>query len=338
MIPHSRPSLGEEEVAAVMRVVQSGMIAEGPEVAALEQELAAREEVPRAAAVAHGTGAIHLSLLALGIGAGDRVLIPSYACISLLNPVAYVGAEAVLVDCLPDRPDMDLQQACRRADADPRIRAAIVPHMFGRHAPVAELANRVAVIEDSTHSLGHPAPLLGETRVASFFATKLMAGGEGGIVLCRRSELHQTICDLRSYDERPDWIPRFNYKMTDMSAALVRVQLSRLDAFLERRAALAQYYAEQLKSRVELQPGQVHYRFLILCNESERIMGELQALGIGVRRPVFRPIHRYLNQPDGEFPQSTSFWNRCLSLPLYPTMSEDQAAQVVAALRQCGLT
>jgi len=329
-IPHSRPLIGDEEARAAAEVVASSMLAEGPEVAALEQALADFEHLPHAAAVAHGTGGLHLSLLALGIGPGDRVLIPSYSCVSLLNPVAYAGAEAVLLDTLPDSPDVDLQQALALAEQDRSIRAAIIPHIFGRRQPLSRLTERLAVIEDSTHSLGADWPLEGATRVVSFFATKMLAGGEGGVVLTRRRELDQAVRDRRSYDEREDWIARYNCKMTDLSATILRVQLRRLPAFVERRRSLARYYAENLPYALAPTPEQVPYRFVLLLPQAvDEIMARLQERGIGARRPVFRNLHRYLGKPDEQFPHAQSFWERALSLPLYPALTDEQARRVV---------
>jgi dTDP-4-amino-4,6-dideoxygalactose transaminase len=317
-------------------VVASGHLAEGPEVAALERELGAQEGLAHACALAHGTGGLHLSLLALGVGPGHKVLIPSYACVSLLNPVAYVGAQPVLVDSCPGLPDMDLEQALELASQDPSIRAAIVPHLFGRHLAVDALAERLAVIEDSTHSLGHPAPLRGELRVASFFATKLIAGGEGGVVLTRRADLAACVRDLHSYDEREQWIPRYNYKMTDVSAAILRVQLARLPGFLARRQHIARFYQQHLPHALPAQPDQVYYRFLLLLpGPVDPLMNRLQEAGISSRRPVFRTLHRYLGLPDAQYPHAQSFWERALSLPLHPELTSEQAQRVVEEVQRC---
>lgn len=330
MIPHSRPLLGDEEVQAVAAVTSSGMLAGGRQVEAFEQELAHTENLPYAAAVAHGTGGLHLSLLALGIGPADKVLIPSYSCVSLLNPVAYTGAQPVLVDCLPDTPDMDLRAALQMARADSRIRAAIVPFMLGRTQDVSELAQHLSVVEDATHTLGSPLPLRGQARVFSFFATKMLAGGEGGAVVTRNRELDATVRDLRSYDEREDWKPRFNCKMTDLSASILRVQLKRLPDFLARRRQLAQLYS-QLPYTL---PNETNYRFILLVpGSADDLMHRLQARGVNARRPVFRNLHRYLNLPDADFPHAQDFWERALSLPCYPALSDAEAERVLEVVR-----
>lgn len=140
--------------------------------------------------------------------------------------------------------------------------------------------------------------------MVSFFATKLLAGGEGGVVLTRRPELARVVRDLRSYDEREEWIPRYNYKMTDIAAAILRVQLSRLRGFLARRSEIASFYQQHLPQALPHQPDQVYYRFLLLlANSVDPLMHRLDKAGIATRRPVFRTLHRYLGLPDQHFPQ-----------------------------------
>ena len=337
-IPHSRPLIGEAEAEQVYRVVTSGMLAAGPEVEAFEQELAAALGPGSVSAVSHGTGALHLALLALGAGPGKSVLLPSYSCVSLLNSIVYTGATPVAVDCLKDTPDVDLAQLVGKLRDD--TVAAVVPHLFGRVVDLTSIRRRVPILEDATHAVGAPrAGRVGQACVYSFYATKMLAGGEGGAVWSRLDRIHKLVRDRRSYDYRSDWIPRFNYKMTDMSAALLRGQLRRLSAFLERRRQLAAFYRAELSGihdvlLPEAQPGEVHYRFVLRVRsrplaEVERALREL---GIGVARPVFRTIHHCLKEPAGNYPHSQRWWREALSIPIYPALSDQQAERVVAGL------
>jgi perosamine synthetase len=338
-IPHSKPLLGADEANAAHRVVLSGMLAEGAETRALETELQRCWDVAEAASVAHGTAGLHLALLGLGVGAGQKVLLPTYSCISLLNAVAYTGAEAVLVDSEAGGFQMDTALAAHLASEDGSITAAIVPHLFGQVANVEPLARLVQVVEDCTHSVGHSKRLQGAAQIASFFATKMLAGGEGGAVGSNDSALMEVVRDLRSYDERPSWVPRFNYKTTDLTAAILRVQLSRLPEFLRARRALAQFYREQLADvpGVALpgaQPGEVHYRFPVLVQGgADRAIAHLQAAGVGARRPVFRLIHQYLDRPDTPYPEAVRWWTSCVSLPIYPALAEGEALRVTRAVQ-----
>lgn len=332
MIAHSRPSIGAEEAEAVRRVVASGMLAEGPEVAALEHSLAALWQVPCACALAHGTAALHLGLLALGAAPGKQVLLPSYGCVSLLNAVAYTGAAPVLVDNLEGHFAPDLNDLRRRLDS--QVAAALLPHLFGRRLELGDLPGEVAVLEDSTHSVGL-AGLQGRATLASFFATKMLASGEGGVFLTNDPKLDEFVRDHRSYDEKESWWPRYNYKMTDMAAALLRVQVGKLPQFLARRRAIAQRYAQHWRQheRLRLPPStddDVHYRFVAAAQVPlQPLLDRLRARGVGARRPVYRPLHRYLNLPDRDYPQATHWFEQCLSLPLYPALSDQEVERVI---------
>lgn len=341
-IPHSRPLLGPEEAQAAAAVVRSGMLAQGPEVEALEREAARVLGTRHCVALAHGTAALHLGLVALGAGPGRTVLLPSYGCTSLLNAVLQSRAQPLLVDCVPGLPDMDLQDA--RAKVRPDTAVALVPHLFGRPLEVRPLEERVAVLTDGTHAPGatvgrSPAARQGRACAFSFYATKMLAAGEGGLLATSRADVARLARNLRSYDQRPDWRLRFNYKMTEVSAALLRIQFRRLGSFLEERQALARRYRAELGDLLELPPevpGQVHYRFLARV-PSRRLPGLLRALrekGVGAARPVFRPLHRYLGIPARDLPHAEEAWRRTLSLPLYPGLSSQEADHVIQAVRE----
>lgn len=298
-LPHSRPSLGPEELHGVWRVLQSGHLAQGPEVAAFERELGERLGAT-AVAVSTGTAALHLGLLALE---ARRVALPSYSCVSLLNAVVMAGAEPILQDCLrPDRPE---------ANYDAPADVYLVPHMFGRLSPLPE----GTVLEDATHAVGVAGVGRGALTACSFYATKMLAAGEGGALLGRRRKLLAEARDLRSYDERPDWRLRYNYKMTDLSAAILRAQLARLDRFLERRAQIAAYYRRELSPLLECLEDTT-YRFVVL---------HPRALPHS-RRPVYRPLHRYLGKRG--FPHTEKFWRNARSLPFYPDLTDSQVERV----------
>jgi perosamine synthetase len=337
LIPHSRPFLGHEEAAEVQRVVLSGMIAQGAEVEHLERELAERFECPLACCVAHGTGALHLSLLGLGAGPGKQVVLPSYSCASLLNAVVYTGAEPVLVDSLADVPDVDLSKIA----VGPDTVAIVVPHLFGRTVPLQSFTHRKLVVEDATHAVG--AGMVGQFGAAcvySFYATKMLAGGEGGVITTAAPKLDRLVRDLRSYDQRPDWKLRFNYKMTDMGAALLRVQLRRLSGFLERRAALARFYRDTLADVPGLilpqaQTDEVNYRFVLRFPDRaiDRVQQSIGELGVATVRPVWKTLHQCLKESGRLYPNAQRWWRESLSIPLYPALSDGEAERVVAAVR-----
>ena len=340
MIPHSRPSITDDDAERVARVVRSGQLAQGPEVAALERELAARLGAPEAAAVASGSAALELALGALGVGAGDDVLIPTYVCDALHHAVRRAGATPILVDADPATHSMSAKDALARRT--PRTRAVIVPHAFGLTADLEPFAAlEVPVIEDCAQALGaeldggRPAGSGGGLAVCSFYATKMIAAGEGGAVV-GPSALIARVRETRDYDERPTLAPRTNAKLTDMAAALARGQLARLDDFVARRRALAARYRALLArvpARLPVDAGarHVYHRFVLgLDRDPAAVAHALGERGVAARRPVFRPAHRARGL-DG-FPEADRLWAESLSIPCYPALRDDEVERVARAL------
>lgn len=342
-IRHSRPTLGLAEARAVAQVVRSGHLAQGPMVERFERAMARRLGLSHAAAVSSGTAALHLALLALGVGPGDEVLLPSLVCSAPLHAILAAGATPRLADCDPATANLD-PAAARRA-VGRRTKALIVPHAFGLPADLAELCDLgPPVIEDCAQALGatyrgRPAGSLGDICVLSFYATKVLATGEGGMVLARRRQLIERVRDLRSYDERATFRPRFNYKMSDLSAALGLCQLARLDDLLARRRALAAVYDRGLAGtpvRLPARPAdRTHgfFRYVVAADRGAApILARLAARRIAARRPVFRPLHRYLKLSG--FPGASRAWRGMVSLPIYPTLGAAQVTRVARALRE----
>src|SRR5712664_4068124 len=245
IIPHSRPTLGDDDAERVARVVRGGQVAQGPEVEGFEGELTRLLGAADAAAVSSGSVALELALRTLEVGPGDEVIVPTYACDAVYHAVTRCGATPVLADADPETLGLSAADATRRRTA--RTRAVIVVHPFGLAVDLDDFqALGVALVEDCAQTLGavlggHPVGARGGLAVCSFYATKLLTTGEGGAVT-GRADLVARARDARDYDERDDLTPRFNYKMTDMQAALGRSQLVRLDAFIARRRALAARY------------------------------------------------------------------------------------------------
>ena len=342
-IPHSRPLLGAEEQRAVRRVLASGHLAEGKEVGSFEREMARRLKRRHAAAVGSGTAALHLALVALGVRPGDRVAMPSYVCTALLHAVDLAGAEPLLVDVDPTTFNLDPDDLRKRLR--PRTKAVIVPHMFGLPAQFRNIeACGVPVIEDCALALGakygtKPVGSLGVLSIVSFYATKVIATGEGGMVLGNRARFIEEVRDLRSYDGRSRHRRRFNYKMTEFQAALGRVQLRKLSHFVARRRQLASLYARTLCDGPWDLPtvdgSHSFYRFVARPRRgTKRLLDELVRRGIEARRPVFRPLHRYLGLKD--FPGAEEAYRRAVSIPLYPALSSADAERVVQITRRVG--
>lgn len=322
-------------------MIRRGWVAQGPEVAAFERELAERLGTDEVAAVASGSAALELALRALDVGPGHEVVIPSYVCDALHHAVRRVGATPVLADADPLTLSLSVKDT--EAGLTTRTRAIIVPHAFGLAVDLAPfLALGVPVIEDCAQALGArhdrgPVGSAGALAVCSFYATKLLTTGEGGAV-GGAERLVARVRDLRDYDEREDLTPRLNAKLTDLAAALGRSQLARFDAFVARRRAIAARYRAQLATAPcglppEAGPRHVFHRFVV---EVERPPAEVQAAlaarGVAARRPVFRPAHRALRLQG--FPEADRLWRRALSLPCYPTLADAEVDTVATAVRE----
>ncbi|MCC2641229.1 MAG: putative UDP-4-amino-4-deoxy-L-arabinose--oxoglutarate aminotransferase [Nitrospira sp.] len=344
MIPHSRPSLEEEDIRAITETLRSGRIAQGPAVGQFERGMAAYIGVQGAVAVSSGTVALELALRALNIGHGDNVIIPSYVCSAPWLAVQRVGAQARIVDIEPDTYNLDPQRV-RKARTS-RTRAIIVPHMFGLPADLAALEPLgIPLIEDCAQTLGvtdrgRAVGTVGQLTVCSFYATKLLCTGEGGMVLSNDADLLERVRALREYDQAPSLnAASFNCKMTDLQAAMGLSQLNKLGTFLERRAALAVVYREHLPAELFNVPsvpsGRTHcyYRFVVRVPKGLQSPEELTAYlsrmmhrGVQCRKPVFRPLHRYLELSD--FPASDEADGAAISLPIHPSLTEEEIKQV----------
>ena len=332
MIPHSRPTLGAEEERAVLRVLRSGQIAGGEEVLRFERDLERFVGKGRAVATHTGSAALHLALLGLGVGAGDRVVLPTYTCAAVLNAVRYTGAEAILADVLPETANLDPDDVKRRLRAG--TKAIIAPHLLGRTAPIRELrALGVPVVEDCAMALGGEVGREGEVSVFSFYATKMMATGHGGAVLARDRAVVRRIADLVDYDNREDYRVRHNYRMSALAAALGRVQLSRLPEFVKRRRRIAEYYYETLELG-EPPPGHVFYRCVLRTGPVERFVGFMASRGVECKRPVYRPLHRYFGAPSGEYPGAEELHRHWASVPLYPSLRREEMERVALSARE----
>lgn len=338
-IPHSRPLIGRTEASAVANILQSGQIAQGSEVHRFEDDFVRYLGGGYAAAVSSGTAALHLVLAAMGIGEGDEVVMPSFVCTALLNAVNYVGGVPVLADIDPASYNLSPSDVEKRLS--PRTKAIIAPHMFGGAVDMKSLSKfGIPMIEDCAQSVGgdyrgRPLGTIGAASIFSFYATKVITSGEGGMVYSSDKGLIDRVRDLRDYDGRQDYKVRFNYKMTDVQAAIARVQLSKLEAFIERRRNIAlQYFDELTAFKLKLpeqKKGHIYYRFLIQPEANiEMVLRAMTAEGVGIARPVNKPLHRYLGTEG--FPETEMAWERTLSVPIYPSLTDNQVQTILKIL------
>ena len=341
MIPHSAPTINDRMIKAVAASIRTGQVSAGPQVAAFEKAFTLKFALP-AAAVSSGTAALHLALAALGIGPRDEVVLPTYVCTALLNAINYVGAKPVLTDV--DPVDGNITAAEVKKKMTRRTKAVLVPHMFGVPADMKALvALGVPLIEDCAQAVGAKVGgrltgTMGRVSIFSFYATKMMTTGEGGMVVSSDKKLMGRVRDLLSYDHRPQYQVRFNYKMTDMQAALGLMQLEMLDAFISRRRKIAAYYDARLQEAGCVLPTQragvdpAYYRYVVRVRSAERAIAAMAKKDVACARPLFRTLHQYLKIKG--FTAADRLMRENISLPLYPGLSDARAKIVADAFRE----
>ncbi|HID95245.1 MAG TPA: DegT/DnrJ/EryC1/StrS family aminotransferase [Candidatus Latescibacteria bacterium] len=343
MIPHSRPTLSEAEICAVSQVIRSGHIAQGEVVAEFERKVARYIGLRHAVATSSGTSALFLTLMALGVGAGDEVVMPSYVCSAPFHAAVRTGATPLLADVDPDTFNLNPDDIEKKVT--PRTKVVILPHMFGLPGPLDEILRLgIPVVEDCAMSIGARykggwTGSFGRVAVFSFYATKMMTTGEGGMVATNCAEIADIVRDLRDYDRKPNLKLRLNFKMTDIGAAMGIVQLERLGSFISRRRQIAKAYSDGLKTTglklPETPPDRDHifFRYVVGSRNSERMITTLQGAGIMAQRPVFRPLHHYLNMPSTEFPGTEEVFERTVSLPIYPLLTDEEVEQIIRTIK-----
>ncbi len=338
-IPHSKPTIGRAEARAAAHALLSGSLAAAQRTAHFEKTLARSVRRLGAVATSSGTAALYVALRALGVRPGQTVIVPSFVCTALLHAVWAAGAEPLVCD-VDDTCNLSLENT--RANLTTRTAAIILPHLFGLPAPVEEFTRLgPPVIEDCAQSIGahigaRPCGSFGAVSVFSFYATKMITTGEGGMLASDSHELLDRARDLIEYDKKHDAVRRFNLKSTDIAAAIGRVQLARLPAFVRRRRQLASLYHRELSGldgiRLPRAPGSVYYRYVIQTEDPAALVSALASRRVAAARPVDPPLHRITGT--ASCPNAERAWARAVSLPIYPSLTLSQARQVAAAVRE----
>ncbi|MHB1244248.1 MAG: DegT/DnrJ/EryC1/StrS family aminotransferase [Gaiellaceae bacterium] len=342
------PELGEEELAEVRAVLESGALTMGPKVEELEQLVAAACGVEHAVAVSNGTAALHLAVLALGIGEGDEVIVPAYTFPATANVVRLAGATPVLVDVDPATFNLDLAKVYEAVTA--RTKAVLAVHLFGRPLDWEELQNAVPpdvlLLEDAAGALGArwrgmPCGGLGVAGCLSFHPRKIVTTGEGGAVTTGDVELAAAIRRLRHHgiDAGADIVaPSTNYRLADILCAVGIPQLRRLDTLLAERTRVAAGYAERLRGLVELpgaDEGDTHgwQAYVIRLDRRVEAMETLRAEGIEVQIGTYALHHLSAYRDQGPFPGADATFERALALPLHARLTDadlDRVAEGIA--------
>ena len=351
MIPAAKPEVGAEERAAVERVMLSGMLAQGPEVAAFEEEFSAAVVDGRhSVAVNSGTSALHMAFIAAGIKPGDEVIVPSFSFAATANAVALAGAVPVFVDIETDYFAVDV--AAVEAAITPRTRAIMPVHLYGHPADLVALTaiaekHDLLLFEDAAQAHaaslnGRPVGAWGIAGSFSFYPTKNMTSGEGGMIttgdetVARNSRVLRNQGMERRYENE---VVGFNTRMTDIHAAIGRVQLTKLAGWTAKRQANAAFLSENLEGVVTppVADGAVHvfhqYTLRIVDQDRDAFAEELGKRGVGSGVYYPTPIHRLPSfGPELDLPGTELAAQQVLSLPVYPSLTDDELATIVEAV------
>jgi dTDP-4-amino-4,6-dideoxygalactose transaminase len=377
LIPVARPWLDEREAEAARRAILSGWVTQGPEVAAFEREFAAAVGAPHACAVSSCTTALHLALVALGVGPGDEVITVSHSFIATANAVRNCGATPVFVDVTPDTYNIDSSRV--EPAISERTKAILVVHQLGMPCDLEDVleiatSHNLPVVEDAACAIGSEMLWDGrwervgrphaDVACFSFHPRKLLSTGDGGMLTTRSTKLDQTFRLLRQHGMTvPDTVrhassqvvfeeyvvPAYNYRMTDIQAAIGRVQLGRLSEIVDRRRLLAAVYGELLRGipgvLLPFEPpwARTNWQSYTVRLEppldQRRVMQRMLDDGVSTRRGVMN-AHREPAYPAGSWraagplARGERAQDTVIVLPLYHQMTSDEQQRVAQALRR----
>ncbi|MFI8090257.1 DegT/DnrJ/EryC1/StrS family aminotransferase [Streptomyces sp. NPDC086080] len=361
-IPAARPVIEEEEIEAAVRVLRSGRVVQGPEVAAFESEFSRLVDGRHCVAVNSGTSALHLTLMALGLGPGDEVIVPSFSFAASANAVRLVGADVVFADIEPGSYCLD--PAAVEAAVTPRTAAIMPVHLYGHPAamdrltPIAE-KHGLAVVEDAcqAHAAalnGTPVGAFGAAGTFSFYPTKNMHALEGGMVTTADAQVARTLRLLRNQGMEQRYaneIVGANMRMTDVAAAIGRVQLGRLAGWTDRRRANAAHLDEHITTLVTPPVAEgarhVYHQYTVRVPEGmdrDTVQERLTAAGVGNAVYYPTPIHRLVpyREPDRkagrtwDLPETERAAAEVVSLPVHPSLTDADLARIVDAVNALG--
>jgi len=358
MISIAKPLIGLEEKNAVMKVLDSGMIASGPRVEEFEKRFAEYVGTKYALATTSGTTALHLGLLSLGIKTGDEVIVPSFSFVATANSILFCGAKPVFCDVDPRTFTLDPKKVEKRITK--KTKAIMPVHLYGQSAdmnPLMEIAKKhdVHIIGDAAQAHGAKydnkmVGSFGDVECFSFYPTKNMTTSEGGMVTTNNSDIAEKTNSLRNHGrEKTKWgyehgCVGYNYRMTDISAAIGLEQLKKLPMFNEKRQQNAHYLTKNLTGIDGITPPyelknaeHVYHQYTIKCTARETLIEQLKKneIGYGIYYP--KPMHYYPHLKSyghNDLKISEQLCNEVLSLPVHPALSSQDLEKIVNVVNE----
>jgi len=353
VIPIARPQMGTDEKERVWEAMSSGLLAQGPRVRELEEAFAAFIGAGHAVATSSGTTALHLALLGYGIGPGDEVITVPFTFIASANSILYTGARPVFVDI--DERDFCMDATQVEGAITPRTKAIMPVSLYGQPADldaITEIAERhgLVVVEDAAQAHG---AAIGERKSGtwgagtfSFYPTKNMTTGEGGMITTHDGELAERVRLLREHGMKVRYhheVVGYNFRMTDIAAAIGLAQLPKLPAYNERRRAIAARYDRELRGVLTpfVRPAVTHvyHQYTIRVRDRDAFAETLKERGVGsaIYYPV--PVHRQkpfiaLGYGDDALPVTDRLTAQVLSIPVHPSLSDDEVSAVIGAVNE----
>lgn len=347
MINHSRPTIRKKDLEVALAVMISDKLATGDVIHDFERSFSNYfGKAYSSVFVSSGTAALFLILHNLGIKEGDEVILSSFLNSSPLNVVSMLGATPVLVDICEDSYQMDMDSVMERINE--KTKAIIVSHMFGNVALIDELADiKIPVIEDASHGLGaiYKDKKIGEYGDYAYYslsATRMItSGGAGGMILTRKKGV-EAIRDVRHYDKKNEFVQRFNYHATDLQAAIGIEEMKNLNRMIKVRADIASFYdnaiMESALSKYAVHDSELPSNYRYVCRTQgtmniNEIIEMFARHGVEVAKPIFKPLHQYMELDKDLFPNTENAFLSSISIPIYPTLVKADAELVAKLIR-----
>ena len=341
VIPHNRPTIGQEEIEEVVGCLLNNELTIGTKVKQFENTFQSFIGID-SVAVSSGTSAIHLALIALDIKENDEVIIPTYTCSAVGFPILYQCATPILTDVNRDY-NISINEIEKNIST--RTKAVIVPHMFGCPAGINEIKeicvdNNIFLLEDCAQSIGAKINnkmmgTYGDISIFSFYATKMITSIQGGMICSNNPEYMDLIRDLRYHDQvcsNNDKRIKYSYMMSDINAAIGNKQLSKLKRFINRRREISTIYKDNIQGVEhpieEHNKFHVFSRYVIKTLYKEKLIMELNRNGISTASMHDPPLHKralFNLNPSRNYPETEKIIQTAVSLPIYPSLTDDEA-------------